>query len=374
METIRAIYHLAASAATIAARAEALALEQSVEMPAAAIRSDYVRAVALARVAAVAPCADDRYAVTIELSVATTGPETGQLMNMLFGNCSLQQDVQLVDVLFPPSVLDVFPGPRHGIAGIRKAVRAWDRPLTCTALKPLGLSPDELAAMCGTFARAGLDVIKDDHGIADQVYAPFAGRVRACQRAIEQAARETGHRACYAPSLSGGPRRLEEQLRIVAGEGVAMVLAAPMVMGLPVFTELVRERLAVPVLAHPALSGALRIAPPLFYGRLFRLFGADAVIFPNYGGRFSYSQATCLALADAARGPFGSHAPSLPVPAGGMSVERVAEMLSVYGTDTMLLIGGALLAAGDALFERSREFVSTVRAGSRLAADATRTG
>jgi len=98
---------------------------------------------------------------------------------------------------------------------------------------------------------------------------------------------------------------------------------------------------------------------------LFRLFGADATIFPNYGGRFSYSPETCLALAQAAREPWGRLAPIAPVPAGGMSVARVPEMLNVYGPDTILLIGGALLTAGAALFERSREFVNAVASAGR---------
>ena len=45
-----------------------------------------------------------------------------------------------------------------------------------------------------------------------------------------------------------------------------------------------------------------------------------------------------------------------------MGVERVAEMLATYGSDTMLLIGGGLLSARDRLLERSREFVSSVHA------------
>jgi len=49
------------------------------------------------------------------------------------------------------------------------------------------------------------------------------------------------------------------------------------------------------------------------------------------------------------------------VPAGGMTVERVREMVEGYGIDSMLLIGGALLAAGERLLERSREFVAAVR-------------
>jgi ribulose-bisphosphate carboxylase large chain len=50
----------------------------------------------------------------------------------------------------------------------------------------------------------------------------------------------------------------------------------------------------------------------------------------------------------------------LPVAAGGMSVERVAEMLDDYGPDTMLLIGGNLLAAGDAMPARAGAFAARV--------------
>ena len=45
-----------------------------------------------------------------------------------------------------------------------------------------------------------------------------------------------------------------------------------------------------------------------------------------------------------------------------MSVARVPEMIADYGSDTMLLIGGGLLTAGDALADRSREFVAKVAA------------
>ena len=364
METFRAIYHLESSAQDIAARAEALALEQSVEMPAAAIQSDYVRAHTLGRVAAIAQIDETRFRVALDLAVATTGLETGQLMNMLFGNCSLQADVELVDVDFPPALRQAFPGPRYGLSGIRDRLRVHDRALTCTALKPQGLGPTELATLCASFARAGIDIIKDDHGIADQAYAPFAARVQACQRALREVARESGRVTWYAPSLSGNPRKLRDQLAVAASEGVEMVLAAPMIMGLPVFQSLACDGFGMPVLAHPALSGILRIAPPLFYGKLFRLFGADAVIFPNFGGRFSFSRETCQALVEAAQAPWGEIAPALPVPAGGMSVERVPEMIEAYGIDSMLLIGGGLLSAGAAFFERAQQFVAAVAQAS----------
>lgn len=370
-ERFRAAYRLHADARDVQARARALALEQSIEMPLEAVTHDAVRSQVVARVESVEPAAEaGAFDVTLSFATATTGLEAGQLLNMLFGNCSLQPDVGLLDIEPDGALLAALPGPRFGAAGWRRALGldGVARPLTCTALKPQGQSPAQLAELAGTFARAGIDVIKDDHGIADQDYARFAPRVAAVQRAVERACRErpSGGRALYAPTLSGGPRRLREQLRAVRDEGVGAVLVCPMLIGVPVLVELVREEAGVPILAHPAFGGNGRIAPDLLLGRLFRMFGADATIFPNFGGRFSYDRATCRAIARRAREPLGGMAPILPVPAGGMGTERVEEMIGEFGTDAMLLIGGYLLAGattpGDSVLARATAFVERVRA------------
>ena len=49
------------------------------------------------------------------------------------------------------------------------------------------------------------------------------------------------------------------------------------------------------------------------------------------------------------------------MPAGGMTIDRVGEMLDFYGSDVMLLIGGALLEAGERLREATADFVAEVR-------------
>ena len=359
MDRILATYRITAGESESRVRAEALAAEQSVEMPVTAIDDPRVLTEVLAQVRAIRPHAGE-FEVVLAIATETTGGEAGQLANMLFGNCSLQPEVELVDVELPQGYEKTFPGPRFGIEGIRKLVGVEGRALTCTALKPQGTPVPRLAELARTFALAGIDVIKDDHGIANQSYGPFAERVPAVQKAIADANRETGGRTVYAPTFSGGPRALAEQTRIAKDSGVRMALVAPMLVGLPSFVEL-QVDLDVPLLAHPAFAGADRIAPPLLLGKLFRLLGADATIFPNHGGRFSYSKATCHAIADAARKPWLGLRPALPVPAGGMTVERVPEMLAGYGADTMLLIGGGLLSAKTKLLEKSREFVAAVR-------------
>lgn len=359
---IAAVYRVRSTASAIDGRAQAIALEQSIEAPLAVVDDARVLREVVGQVASVVPAGPDAFDVTIQLAVETTGFEAGQLLNMLFGNTSLHDDVTLVDAEFPTSFAARFGGPRFGIAGIRDLTGAHGRPLTCSALKPQGLASAQLAAIAGTLARAGIDVVKDDHGLADQASAPFHERVRAVQRAVDEANRETGWRCVYAPSLTGHYGQLRTQLDDARAAGVRMILVAPMVSGVGSLVALARE-CGVPVLAHPALAGAARIAPPLLLGKLFRLFGADATIFPNAGGRFSYSAETCRAIADAARAPWDGLAPMLPVPAGGMSVARVPEMRERFGNDTMLLIGGSLLVAREALPARAREFVVAVAKG-----------
>jgi ribulose-bisphosphate carboxylase large chain len=358
---LTAIYHVRGEAATISERARAIAVEQSVETPLAAIRDASVLSEIVGQVEEVTDLGHGRFEVRIALAVATTGFEAGQLMNMLFGNTSIHEDVQLHDALLPADLVTAFTGPRQGIDGLRRRAGAMGRAMTCSALKPQGLPTRALADLAYRLALGGIDVIKDDHGLADQPYSPFAERVAACAAAVRRANAETGGRSCYAPNLSGHLDQLRRQLALARREGVDVALIAPMVVGLPAFQALAREHPDVAFLAHPSMAGAARIAPPLLFGTLFRLFGGDAVIFTNHGGRFGYAPDTCRAIAARATGDLCGLRPALPVPAGGMTVERAPELLDFYGVDTMLLVGGALLAAGERLTEAAAAFAATVR-------------
>jgi ribulose-bisphosphate carboxylase large chain len=357
---LTAVYHVTDTPGRIAARAEAIAIEQSVEMPVAAISDRAVLDDVVGRVEGITDVGDGVFEVRIGLAVNTTGLEAGQLLNMLFGNTSIHPDVMLKDAVFPDALLAAFGGPRHGLAGLRARVGAGRRALTCSALKPQGLSARALAELAGNLARGGLDFIKDDHGLADQPCSPFAERVPRVAEAVRAARTEKSGRTCYLPSLSGNLDQLRRQVEIVRTEGLDAVLIAPMVTGVAAFHTLVRENPGIAFMAHPAMAGAARIAPPLLLGKLFRLLGADATVFPNHGGRFGYSPATCRELAEAALEPLSGLAATAPVPAGGMTPDRVAEMLQFYGSDVMLLIGGGLLAAGARMTEETAAFVAAV--------------
>ncbi len=362
--SLRVTYLVRAAAGDVESRAERLMLEQTAELPRAALRDVQAAERILGRVEQIEPAGADEFRVVISHPLATAARDPAQLLNVLFGNSSLQPDVVLADVDLPEEAFNWLPGPRVGIAGLRALAGAPRRPLLATALKPMGLGPDELAGLCLTFARAGLDVVKDDHGLADHAFCPFEARVEACLQAMDSAARDTGRQTLYVPNLIGSPDHIADQLAFARDAGVRAVMISPMLVGLPLLHALASSPDGLPIFAHPAFGGVLRAREAALFGKLFRWYGADAVIFPHAGGRFSFSLETCRELAGALRAPHPRARPAMPVPAGGIGVDRVEDLLEFYGTDSILLIGGSLYEAGDALFERTRGVVERVAKAS----------
>jgi ribulose-bisphosphate carboxylase large chain len=90
-----------------------------------------------------------------------------------------------------------------------------------------------------------------------------------------------------------------------------------------------------------------------------RLAGADLSIFPNYGGRFSFSPGECRAVAAGLAAPIPGIAAALPAPGGGMTLGRVEEIVDFYGNDVALLIGGDL-HRGDNLAKTAAQFRAAV--------------
>ncbi len=361
MNHLHVIYHFVnVEKETIRQRAEELLLEQTVELPRAAVRHPFVESEILGWVEDITPHEAGGFRVTIGYPPATTAFDPAQMLNVLFGNVSLQPDVSLEDVEFPESLVEHFPGPRFGVQGIRAITGVEERPLIATALKPMGLTPEELAELCRIFARAGIDVIKDDHGLADHSFSPFEERVRRCQDAVQEVAAATGHQAIYVPNLIGTPLKIRRMIDTIHRYEVRAVMLSPMIPGLPYLVDLVQEFLKVPVLAHPSFSGSSRMAPEVVLGKLFRLYGADGVIFPHQGGRFAFTENTCRGIARRLRAPWYGLKQSMPIPAGGMKLDRIEELIQFYGMDTMLLIGGDLYLAGEQLESRARAYVERV--------------
>ncbi len=347
---IWADYELAApSHRSAVEKARDMTVEQTVEVPAECVPAPSRRMVGI--IERVEPAGPSRWRVTCSYDPAIVADSVPQLFNLLFGNISMQQGIRLVDLRLPEVLLNRFPGPAFGIAGLRQLCDAHDRPLVCAAAKPIGLSSAALAKVCYDFAAGGADIVKDDHGLATQEAAPFGERVARCQEAVAQANERTGAKAVYFPNLSRGTGELWDDLEYAGSLGCRGVLLSPMLVG-PDAVRAVAARGEVAILSHPSLTGTFLqrrhgIAPEVLYGVLFRVIGSDGVIYPNAGGRFPISLASCRAINERLRQPLGRMRAAFPVAGGGVDAERVPYWIRQYGKDTMFLVGSSLYAQRD---------------------------
>lgn len=333
-------------------RARHLAREQTVECPPGIAPEAEERA--LGQVDRVEPHPEGGCEVTISYPVDATGGELLQLLNVLWGNVSLWSGVRLEAVDWPASLLAQFRGPAFGVDGLRRLCAAEPgRPLLATALKPMGSTVRELARRAGEVALGGVDLVKDDHGLTDQGWAPFRERVLACAEMVHRANRATGASTLYAPNLTGPVDRMAQRLEVLADAGCRAALVAPLLVGLDTVRSLA-ETAGVALIAHPAFAGSFAssvttsergVAPRVLFGDLFRLAGADAVVFPNAEGRFPYTVEDCLEIEARLAAPLATIQPSFLMLGGGIDAARLARWIPVYGADTIYLLGGSLFAS-----------------------------
>ncbi len=340
--------------------AKNLCVEQTVEFPAAHIECRAIHEHILGRIEDFVPCPGGWRAL-VSYSDQSATEELPQWLNVIFGNISLLPGITVERIGLSEAQRQWLPGPKYGVPGLRDRFGIGRRPLTFTALKPMGLPAESLAEEAYRCALGGVDLIKDDHGLMDQPFAPFAERVRAVCAAVKRGNAESGHNTQYTPNLSGCGEKLAERLHLAEDCGAGGVLLSP---GLTGYDSLrwVSEHTELPVVVHPALAGCLLDKGSggfdcgCILGQLPRVCGADITVFPNFGGRFSLTKEQCRSIVDFCAGPEGEMPPIFPAPAGGMTFEKLPEMLDFYGADTAFLMGGGLFTVTPDLTDNCARF------------------
>ncbi len=323
--------------------AEAIRVEQTIEFP-AELAADWIRQEVVGHV-------EERgvQEVVISYAAGVYAGGLGQLLNVLWGNVSLFEGVRVIGVQLPAPAHLGLRGPRFGGDGLRSWLGVQSRPLLATALKPMGSSAEELAGTAGVLAAAGLDLIKDDHSLGNQPWATWRDRVARCAEAVREANERSGSTARYLPSLNVPAGEVFERAHEAKELGAEGLLVLPGISGLDTMRALADDdQLALPIMSHPAMLGSHVVNPGqgldhgIVLGLMNRLAGADMAVFPNYGGRFGFSVQQCAQIRDECAAERAGLATSLPTPGGGMTLERVPEILELFGPDVVLLIGGAL--------------------------------
>lgn len=347
MDTFEITYQITVDESeSIEEKTESICLEQSVELP-RQILPGFISETIVGEFVEKRQIDTGRFEVVIAWPLENAD-DISQFLNILYGNISLQPGIRITGAVWTKLAGKIFKGSRYGISRLRTDFGVHNRSLGATALKPLGSSVDELAESCYKFALGGIDIIKDDHGLTNQKYAPYAERVRACVEAVRKAEQESGRRSRYFPNITAFAEDSIDRYHLAAEQGADGVLLCPHISGLETMHRLARLDTGLPIIAHPAFSGSLTqdprqgLSPDFLYGQLWRALGADFVIYPNTGGRFSFTPSECEAINRSARSEDSPFHSSFPMPAGGMQLDNLTGWKKTYGADTVFLIGGDL--------------------------------
>ena len=360
-------------------RAACVALEDTLEIPRNVVPTGYIADVVLGRVGSLEAVEEGIWNARILYHIDAVGHEFPQFLNVVLGNASILKGVKAIDLEPNHDVRVRFPGARFGAAGVRRLAGCTGG-YVCPVIKPQGSSASELAQLCYLTARAGAAIIKEDHGLANQRAAPFDERIARCVEAVaranaERAASGDTAQALFFANILGHGDQICDMAFAARDAGVDGILLIPGLLGFDAINRLARNPgFGLPIMAHPSHLGPYVLDNQCGYGHgmllgtLMRLAGADISVFPNFGGRFGFSRQECCQIVHHCRRPDGPGPAILPSPGGGMSPERLAGMVDLYGAQCVYLLGGSLLAVkdriGDTVSQIRRQLEQAAQSGA----------
>lgn len=299
-----------------------------------------------------APEGKRTFVMEIAFPVVNFGPQLPMMLTSIMGVISMMGDIKLVDISLPESYTDGFPGPRHGIPGIREQLGVTDRPLVASVIKPpVGLTPEQTGKFFYEVASGGADIIKDDEKIANASYSSVAARVKECMAAENKVYEETGKHTLYAVNITDVPSSILDNAKVAIESGGNMLMICHLTAGLGTVQDLVQSAgFNLPILAHPDFAGAISwshrtgISSHLSIGKLPRLCGVDVSAYPMCYGRMPITKEKYLKIALALRAPFYDMKPAWPQVGGALHPGMVKLVMDDLGNDFILGAGGSVSA------------------------------
>jgi 2,3-diketo-5-methylthiopentyl-1-phosphate enolase len=311
--------------------------------------------------------------VSVSYPIENFSLDIPAILTTVFGKLSLDGEIKLLDLEFPKEVKQSLPGPAYGINGIRSKLGVYDRPLVMSIFKGvIGRDLVYLKAQLREQLLGGVDLVKDDEILFENPLTPFEQRIITGKDVIKEVYETTGHRALYAVNLTGRTFELIEKAKRAKELGADCLLFNVFAYGIDVLQALVEEKeVALPIMAHPAVSGALTpsefygIQNPLLLGKLLRYAGADFSLFPSPYGSVALRRGEALGIAEELT-KNGEYEQTFPVPSAGIHPGLVPVLMEDFGLNSVINAGGGVHGHPDGAIGGGKAF--------RRAVDATLKG
>ncbi len=268
----------------------------------------------------------------------------------LFGSKSLE-NVRLIDIDFPKSLVGVFKGPKFGIEGVRKLVGTEKerRPHIGTIIKPkVGLNPQETARVAYEAAVGGVDFIKDDETLTDQKFCPLFDRITHVMDALDRVKSETGRTVLYAPDITAETYKMAEIADTAIQHGANFLMIDICLCGYSA-VRMMADDPSIKVPLHIHRAGHAAFTRDQKHGismkvlaKFTRLVGGDQLHTGTAAGKMTGKTSEVAEINDFLRGNFLGFKTTFPVASGGIHPGIVSENIRALGRDFVIQAGGGI--------------------------------
>jgi ribulose-bisphosphate carboxylase large chain len=297
-----------------------------------------------------------RAEVVVSWSLENMGFNLPTLVSTIQGNLyelSQFSGLKLLDLEFPESFVAHYRGPKFGIAGCRTLTQVHDRPLIGTIIKPsIGLTPQQTADLVRTLAEAGIDFVKDDELMANPPHSPFAERVAAIMRVINEHADRTGKKVMYAFNVSDEIDAMQRHYELVQKSGGTCAMISLNSVGLAA-SKKICDLGALAIHGHRNGWGMMNRHPLLgiefpAYQKLWRLAGVDQLHVNGIANKFWENDDSVVRSIESCLNPQPGNCPVLPVVSSGQWGGQACETYRRTKTvDLLYMAGGGIMAHPD---------------------------
>lgn len=292
-----------------------------------------------------------------------------QLLSGIAGNIfgmKALKNLRLLDVSLPKVYLKNYPGPKHGIKGLRKMLHVSKRPITGAVPKPkVGFSAKEHSEVAFETWMGGFDLTKDDENLTSTPFNRFEERVKLMTKARAKAEKETGEIKSALLNITGPTHVMEKRAKLLHDYGWEYAMIDVVTAG-TAGVQTMREILGdygMAIHAHRAMHASFDRNPKhgmtmLFLAKTMRAIGVDqihvgTVVGKLVGGKHDIldieREITSKMLRDEKvrhehylHQEWGKIKPVLPVASGGLHPGLVPNVLEILGTDIGLLVSGGI--------------------------------
>jgi ribulose-bisphosphate carboxylase large chain len=275
----------------------------------------------------------------------------------IFGMKALE-NIRLQDIYFPKKMLRSFKGPAFGMEGIRKLLGVKKRPLVGTIVKPkVGLNYKQHAKVAYDAWSGGIDVVKDDENLTNQVFNPFDKRIIETLKMRDKAEQETGEKKVYMPNTTAETFEMIRRAEFVKAHGGRYAMIDILTCGWSGLQSLRDAQLGLALHAHRAGHATFTRNKKhgismLVIAKLARMIGVDQIHIGTIVGKMEGGAQEIIDMKDQMlEQKIAEHGDVLaqewaglksvfPVSSGGMYPGIVPPLIDYLGNNIIIQAGG----------------------------------